>query len=116
MQTTCSIFNNNDLIATKKTHQAVYVTGMEAAKDKEQIYKAPKARYSYRHHLIEEAAQQVHEENAKEAEATRIANLEKKNRIINSQINKNQTMLMNKIVPGRSESFEGTLPSTFYKS
>jgi len=98
MQTTCSIFSNNDLIATKKQHQAVYIAGMEAAKDYTQIYKAPNARYSYRTHLLEEAAQKLHEEGAKEAESQRIANLEKKNRIINSQINKNQTMLMNKIV------------------
>jgi len=94
---------------------------MEAAKDYSQIYKAPSARYGYRSHLIEDAAREIHEENAKAAETSRIANLEKKNRIINSQINKNQTMLMNKIVTpgGREESLEireAALPSTFYKT
>ena len=84
MQTTCSIFNNNELLATKKQHQAVYVASMEAAKDYTEIYKNPNERFSYRAHLIEDAAKELQQEHAEEAEAQRIHNLEKKNRIINS--------------------------------
>ena len=72
------------MIATKKQHQAVYAASMEAAKDLTEIYKNPNDRFSYRSHLIEDATKELQRQNEEEAEALRIHNLEKKNRIINS--------------------------------
>jgi len=97
LQHTCSIFNNNDVIATKKQHQEIYKNSIKGLDDFTEIYNKPNDRFSYRAHLIEDAQQEIHNKNAEEAEELRINNLEKKNRIINSQINKNQSMLLNKI-------------------
>ena len=54
MQTTCSIFSNNDIMATKKQHQQVYIDNMHTAhNDYKEIYKNPVERFSYRANLIE---------------------------------------------------------------